>query len=104
VERVRGAPVLNDTLNLKSNNKIKPLYQLVHYHQNRRETPRIAIKEKTLCMQEYKPDPKTVIEVHFLLHPEEEQLIAARVYTSLKDAFDARVVGKKLANVLSKAV
>jgi glycosyltransferase involved in cell wall biosynthesis len=43
-------------------------------------------------------------EVHFLLHPQEEQPIAARVYTSLKDAFDARVVGKKLANVLSKTV
>jgi hypothetical protein len=43
-------------------------------------------------------------EVHFLLHPQEEQSIAARVYTSLKDAFDARVVGKKLAHVLSQAV
>ena len=26
-------------------------------------------------------------EVHFLLHPEEEQLIATRVYTRLRDAF-----------------
>lgn len=43
-------------------------------------------------------------EVHFLLHPQEERPIAARVYTSLKDAFDATVVGKKLANLLSKAV
>jgi mannosylglucosylglycerate synthase len=43
-------------------------------------------------------------EVHFLLHPREEQPIAASVYTSLKSAFDATVVGKKLADVLSKAV
>lgn len=40
-------------------------------------------------------------EVHFLLHPEEEMLIAARVYASLRDAFDATVVGSKLADVLS---
>jgi mannosylglucosylglycerate synthase len=43
-------------------------------------------------------------EVHFLLHSEEEKPIAARVYTSLKGAFDATVVGKKLADVLSWAV
>ena len=42
-------------------------------------------------------------EVHFLLHPEAEKPIAARVYTSLKGAFDATVVGKKLAGVLLEA-
>jgi hypothetical protein len=39
-------------------------------------------------------------EVHFLLHPAEEKPIAARVYTSLKGAYDAWVVGNKLAGLL----
>ncbi len=39
-------------------------------------------------------------EVHFLLHPEEERQIAARVYSSLKDGYDASVVGEKLADIL----
>ena len=39
-------------------------------------------------------------EVHFLLYPEKEKRIAAQVYTSLKDAYDASVVGNKLADVL----
>jgi mannosylglucosylglycerate synthase len=43
-------------------------------------------------------------EIHFLLHPEEEQSIAARVYTSLKGAYDARVVGNKLAAILQQSV
>jgi hypothetical protein len=38
-------------------------------------------------------------EVHFLLHPAEEKPIAARVYTSLKGAYDAWVVGNKLADL-----
>ncbi|HJT59803.1 MAG TPA: glycosyltransferase family 4 protein [Ktedonobacteraceae bacterium] len=40
-------------------------------------------------------------EVHFLLHPQEEKLIAASVYANLRGAFDATVVGSKLADVLS---
>jgi mannosylglucosylglycerate synthase len=43
-------------------------------------------------------------EVHFLLYPQAEKAIAARVYTSLKGAFDATVVGKKLVDVLLGAV
>jgi mannosylglucosylglycerate synthase len=43
-------------------------------------------------------------EVHFLLHPEEEKPIANRVYTSLKGAYDAWVVGNKLAGFLSRAL
>jgi glycosyltransferase involved in cell wall biosynthesis len=39
-------------------------------------------------------------EVHFLLHPAEEKPIAASVYTSLKGAYDAWVVGTKLAGLL----
>jgi len=43
-------------------------------------------------------------EVHFLLHPEEEKPIAARVHTSLKGAYGAWMVGNKLSGVLLKAV
>jgi len=43
-------------------------------------------------------------EVHFLLHPQEEKAIAARVYASLKGAYDAAVVGKKLSGILLKAI
>ncbi len=43
-------------------------------------------------------------EVHFLLHPEEEKPIAARVRTSLKGAYGAWVVGNKLSSVLLNAV
>jgi hypothetical protein len=43
-------------------------------------------------------------EVHFLLHPEEERQIAARVYSSLKGAYDASVVGNKLARILLQAL
>lgn len=43
-------------------------------------------------------------EVHFLLHPQEEQFIAASVYTNLKGAYDAWVVGNTLSNCLLKAL
>lgn len=43
-------------------------------------------------------------EVHFLLHPQEEQPMAASVYTNLKGAYDAWVVGNTLSNCLLKAL
>lgn len=39
-------------------------------------------------------------EVYFLLHPAEEETIAAHTFHRLKQAFDARVVGRKLARLL----
>ena len=43
-------------------------------------------------------------EVQLLLHPQEEKSIAAQVYAYIKAAYDAWVVGNKLAEVLSKAI
>ena len=40
-------------------------------------------------------------EVHFLLHPDEEKLVAASVYTNLKGAYDAQAVGNILAHALA---
>lgn len=42
-------------------------------------------------------------EVYFLLHPDEEKTIAARTYQLLKRAFDAEVVGNRLADLLLEA-
>jgi hypothetical protein len=42
-------------------------------------------------------------QVYFLLHPDEEKTIAARTYHKLKKAFDARVVGHQLADLLLRA-
>ncbi len=39
-------------------------------------------------------------EIYFLLHPDEEKTIAARTYHRLREAFDARVVGHHLADIL----
>jgi glycosyltransferase involved in cell wall biosynthesis len=39
-------------------------------------------------------------EIHFLLHSDEEQRVAARTYQRLKEAFDATVVGTQLAALL----
>lgn len=39
--------------------------------------------------------------IQFLLHPDEEQRVAARAYQKLKQAFDARVVGNQLATLLT---
>jgi glycosyltransferase involved in cell wall biosynthesis len=39
-------------------------------------------------------------EVYFLLHPGEEQIIATRTFRRLKQAFDARIVGRQLADML----
>jgi glycosyltransferase involved in cell wall biosynthesis len=41
-------------------------------------------------------------EIHFLLHPDEERRVAAMTYQSLKQAFDAAVVGDQLATLLSE--
>jgi hypothetical protein len=42
-------------------------------------------------------------EIYFLLHPNEEKTIAARTCLRLKEAFDAEIVGNRLADLLSKA-
>ena len=42
-------------------------------------------------------------EIYFLLHPDEEKTIAARTFHSLKQAFDAGVVGGQLSHVLLEA-
>ena len=42
-------------------------------------------------------------EIHFLLHPDEEQQVAARTYQRLKEAFDATVVVTQLAALLQKS-
>lgn len=42
-------------------------------------------------------------EIYFLLHPGEEKKIAARTFRRLKQAFDARVVGRQLADLLIRA-
>ena len=39
-------------------------------------------------------------EVYFLLHPDEERNIAAGTNHRLKEAFDARVVGRYLSDIL----
>jgi glycosyltransferase involved in cell wall biosynthesis len=41
-------------------------------------------------------------EIHFLLHPDEERRVAAMTYQSLKETFDAAVVGDQLATLLSE--
>ncbi|MBV9020161.1 MAG: glycosyltransferase family 4 protein [Ktedonobacteraceae bacterium] len=43
-------------------------------------------------------------ESYFLLHPDEEQQVAARTYQRLKEAFDAKVVGNQLAALLYNSV
>ncbi len=42
-------------------------------------------------------------EIYFLLHPEEEKTIAASAFRRLKQAFDARVVGRQLSDMLVRA-
>lgn len=42
-------------------------------------------------------------EVYFLLHPAEEKTITAHTFQRLKQAFDARVVGRELARLLLEA-
>ena len=42
-------------------------------------------------------------EIHFLLHPNEEQRVAARTYQRLKEAFEATVVGTQLSALLQKS-
>jgi glycosyltransferase involved in cell wall biosynthesis len=42
-------------------------------------------------------------EIYFLLHPEEEKTIAASTFRRLKQAFDARVVGRQLSDMLVRA-
>lgn len=42
-------------------------------------------------------------EVHFLLHPVEEQTLAADTFYRLKQAFDASIVGRELARLLVEA-
>jgi mannosylglucosylglycerate synthase len=42
-------------------------------------------------------------EVYFLLHPAEEETIAALTFQRLQQAFDARVVGRTLSRLLMEA-
>lgn len=42
-------------------------------------------------------------KIYFLLHPDEEQRVAAGTREELKQAFDARVVGHQLANLLTSS-
>ncbi len=43
-------------------------------------------------------------EIQFLLHPDEEQRVAARTYQRLKEAFNASLVGNQLAALLDKSI
>lgn len=61
------------------------------------ETGLISLKEEVL-------QAAVDREIHFLRHPREEQMVAARTYQRLKEAFDATVVGNQLADLLLKYV
>lgn len=43
-------------------------------------------------------------EIYFLLHPDEEKTLAARTFRRLKEAFDARIIGRHLSDLFVRAI